>query len=149
MAGTLLIPAEHGIPTVPSAPPPDMAVAENFEVFDGLEPLDAPAGRQRTDYYAGGPRPGQTGGGNHEYTPGPLIGVRGVVGGMPLPVEYPLTGRPPGDYTRVGARTIQWRLGVGQRGPSELGAAQTTQLGIIEANPPQPGSLDAIIGGWG
>ena len=152
MAGTLLIPMDDGIPIVPSAPPPDMAVAANYEVFDGLEPLDHPAARDSDKLNfipVGGPRPGAS---NSQrtgdvYTPGPLAGVRGVIGGMPLPVAYPLTGRQMGGYTKVGSRTIQFRIGSGGRGPSALGAAQTVQLSEITNNPPQAGELSSIIAG--
>lgn len=154
MAGALLIPADEGVPIVPQQPPPDQAVAWNYEVFDGLTPLDHPAADDNgrlSMIPVGGPRPGQSDSQRTKdtYTPGPLSGVRGVVGGMPLPVAYPLVGRQPGSYTPSKALTIQWRLGVGQRGPSELGVAQTVQLAQANANTPQAGNLDAILAGWG
>ncbi len=66
---------------VPGTPPEDMAVAPNFERFDGLNPLDKPSGKlpgTRTDGTT--PVAGQT------YTRSPWDGTTGVVGGQPLPV---------------------------------------------------------------
>lgn len=142
---------------IPGSPPADLAVAPNFERFDGLdEPhLDNPAGvqgdrSQGGAAYGPGPRPGQqnqpTG---QEYTPGPITGLVGVLGGQPLPVSDRIH-RPAGSYTGVATNVgLPHRLGIGQRGPSALGADQTVKLAEITNNPPQPGDLTAIIGGWG
>lgn len=141
---------------VPTTPQADMAVAANFERFDGLNPLDHPAGEGGQD--SGGaaygwdvaghsPRPGQSDQPlDQVYTPGPLAGVVGVLGGQPLPVGDCIH-RGPGVPTLVRAPSVQWRLGVAQRGPSELGVAQTVQLSEITNNPPQPGDLTAILAG--
>jgi hypothetical protein len=126
-------------------------VAWNFERFDGFEPLDHPgsalgsAAIATPSDYA---RPGQlaTPLAEQTYTPSTLERPVGVVGGQPLPTS-PRIFRPPGDYTRAKAPTIQWRIGVGQHGPSSLGAANTVQLSEITNNPPQPGDLAAIIAG--
>lgn len=157
MAGALLLNGGNpgAVVAVPAtSPQPDLAIAANFERFDGLgqPPLDAPAGvvdgNRLGESYGESPRPGQH---NQEegqtYTPGPLQGVTGTIGGQPLPVrdwKYAT-----GAYTGAVAPGIQFRQGVGQRGPSELGAAQTTALGGITNNPPEPGDLSAIIAGVG
>lgn len=144
---------------------PDLGIAKNFERFDGLgqPPLEHPATENPQDWTGGGgafygwaaeggsPRPGQSDQPiGQVYTTGALVGVTGTLGGQPLPVrdwKYQQDGRD--GYTGATAPSIQFRLGVGQRGPSELGAAQTTALAMITNNPPEPGSLDAIIAGVG
>ncbi len=149
--------AEGEIPTtVPAqSESPDLAIAANFERFDGLgqPPLENPAaeseGTQLGEVYGTNvARPGQL---NQEhgqvYTPGALVGVTGAIGAAPLPVQDWKYHH--GDFTAATAPGIQFRLGVGQRGPSELGAAQTTALGGITNNPPEPGDLSAIIAGVG
>jgi hypothetical protein len=157
---------------------PDLAVAANFERFDGLGPpplasgpnpvggqaglpLDAPAASDPSNGGTGFgadfgfnepghyPRPGQI---NQPlgqvYTQGPLQGVVGTLGGQPLPVSDRIH-RPEGDYTKAKAPTIQWRLGVGQKGPSELGLAQTVTQSEFTNNPPVPGELTGILAGLG
>jgi hypothetical protein len=157
MAGALLLNAGNpgAVVPVPAASPlPDLAIAPNFERFDGLgQPeLDHPAGvedgNRFGESFGASPRPGQH---NQEegqvYTPGALVGVTGTIGGQPLPVaswKYHT-----GAATPASAPSVQFRLGVGQRGPSELGAAQTVALGGITNNPPEPGDLSSIISGQG
>lgn len=142
-AGALLIPLE-GSPVVPGTAPAPMAVAPNYEVFDGLGPLDHAVSSPPVE---GSPsRPGG-GPGSPDYTPGPVSGVRGVVGGMPLPVADPLT-RPPGEYTPAGVFTVQYRLGVGQQGPSALGVQNTLQ-GLAASQPPIPTPFELILSGQG
>jgi hypothetical protein len=158
MAGALLL--NNGNPgavvAVPSESPlPDLAIAPNFERFDGLgqPPLDHPAGtvdgNRLGEAYGPSPRPGQH---NQEegqvYTPGALVGVTGTIGGQPLPTSDRIH-RPAGATTGATAPSIQFRQGVGQRGPSELGAAQTVALAGITTNPPVPGDLSLIISGQG
>ena len=148
MSGPLLATAREF--TWPTAP--DLAVAPNFERFDGIDepPLDHPAGQQDGQRvgidYGHGPRPGQknqpTG---QVYTPGPLSGVVGVLGGQPLPVGDRIH-RPDGVVTLVHTPSIQFRLGVGQ---AYQGIEQTVALSEITNNPPQPGDLSAIIAGQG
>lgn len=143
---------------VPGSPQADLAVAPNFERFDGIDQpvLDNPAA-DVADGASGGslgadynptPRPGQT---NQPigqvYTEGPLSGVVGVLGGQPLPVADRIQ-RPAGVTTLVNAPTVQFRMGIAQRGPSELGVAQTVALGQITSNPPEPGDLQSILSGW-
>lgn len=130
----------------PNNPQSDTAVAENFARFDGLGPLDNPAGRDRTQYINNGPRPGMAESPADTYTPGPISGVVGTVGGQPLPVS-PRVWRAPGQVTQVNTPSIQKRMGVGQNGPSALGAAQTTQLSEVTNNPPVPGDISGIIAG--
>jgi len=139
-----------GPSVLPATPPPDLAVAPNFERFDGLEqpPLEGPAGNQRIVFYPGGPRPGASAPTPDEYTPGPISGVVGVIGGQPLPTSDRIH-RPAGAFTSATAPSIQFRKGVGQHGPSELGVAQTLALSQITNNPPQPGDLTSILAGWG
>jgi hypothetical protein len=143
---------------VPQIPPVEIAVAPNFERFDGLgQPqLDHPAGESQGGGAAYGwdqpqhsPRPGQsdqpTG---QTYTPGPITGVVGTIGGQPLPTSDRMF-RPPGAYTGAVPLSVQHRLGVGQYGPSSLGIQNTTQLSEITNSPPQPGDIASIIAGLG
>ena len=156
MAQSAEIPAE--------SPNPDIAVAGNFERFDGLgQPaLEHPAADFPDSGGTGGggafydwnnpansPRPGQADQPlGQVYTTGALVGVTGTTGGQPLPVrdwKFQSDGRD--GYTGATAPSVQFRQGVGQRGPSQLGAAQTTALSMITNNPPEPGSLALIASG--
>jgi hypothetical protein len=129
---------------VPTASSPDMAVAPNFERFDGLTPLDnAP---ENPEFYVGGPRPGVAAPTPIVYTRGPIAGLVNTLGGQPLPVS-PRVYKNPGDYTHSrGVGTLQFRLGVGQ---NYGGIQQTVALSEISQNPPQPGDLTSIIAGLG
>ena len=157
MAGMLLQWA--GPLAVPSVPPVEIAVAPNFERFDGLgQPqLDHPAGdgagggaAYGWDLAGHSPRPGQSDQPHGQtYTPGPITGVVGTVGGQPLPVADAIHRGPGAGYTVAHSPSIQHRLGVGQRGPSSLGAANTVQLSEVTNNPPQPGDIASIIAGLG
>lgn len=172
-AGPAILISNPGYIVGPAVPQTDLAVAPNFERFDGLaarnqpggpsiqpDELLHPAGLNPADYAAGfetggdfgrSPRPGQMGQPvGQVYTEGPLQGVVGTLGGQPLAVVVSdRLHRNPGAYTPSKWPTIQQRMGVGQRGPSELGVAQTVQLGEITSNPPVPGSLSAILAGLG
>jgi len=137
-------------PVVPRTPQVELNHAYNFQEFDGLEvPMGNPAESVSlgTNYKGEYARPGQlnTPRDQQTYTPGPLRGVVGTLGGQPLPVANPLyrLGR---GYTPSVTPSIQFRLGVGQNYP---GIGQTTALSEITNNPPIPGDLSAIIGGWG
>lgn len=164
MAAGALLNANPGMIVSPEVPQVDNAVAPNFERFDGLTlPTDNPA---TADPMAGGigtgaefgynvvgayPRPGavNTPVPEQVYTPGPLKGTVGVVGGQPRPTagsgQYrEVAGSTVGGYTPGKTNSIQQRLGVGQ---NNQGAAQTVQLSEITSNPPQPGDLSAIIAG--
>ena len=144
---------------VPQTPQADQAVAVNFERFDGLDghpQLDAPAAQSPEDYtggwytddgYGPSPRPGQMAQPMGQvYTPGPLAGVVGVLGGQPLPVGAWQSNDDAYDraYTRSKTPSIQWRLGNGQ---NNQGVAQTVALSEITSNPPQPGDLTSILAG--
>ena len=141
---------------VPSSGAPDLAVGANFERFDGLSqpPLDHPAaqdpmygGRGDVEAYGASPRPGQKNQPvGQEYTPGPISGVVGVVGGQPLPVAPWLYKQKVGAYTPSKTHSIQHRLGQGQ---AYQGVAQTVALSEITDNPPQPGDLTMILAGLG
>jgi hypothetical protein len=168
MAGALLLNQGNPGAVVPVPQEdtiPDLKIAANFERFDGLTlPTDHPA---TADPDSGGtgpggamygwdklgayPRPGAVDEPlGQVYTPGALRGLTNTIGGQPLPVrdwKYQEDGKD--GYTAVRSPGIQFRQGVGQRGPSELGAAQTTVLGGITNNPPEPGDLSAIIAGLG
>ncbi len=125
---------------VPGAPPEDMAVAPNFERFDGLAPLDKPTGRNpgtRTN--------GTTPVDLQTYTRSAWDAVTGTVGGMPLPVADPLH-RPEGSSTPAYPVNMQYRGGVGQ---ANQGVAQTVQLATLANNPPAAGDLSSILAGWG
>lgn len=123
----------------------DANIAENFERFDGLMPLQNPAGWQRTQTNPT-PRPGQSVNTPDVYTPGPLSATVGTLGGQPLPTSTRIY-RNEGQTTLVNTPQMQHRMGVGQHGPSELGAAQTNALSEITNAPPVPGELSGIIAG--
>lgn len=130
---------------VPQGAPSDQAVAWNYEEFDGLTPLDGPAGNQRSEFWDGhGPRPGMQPTPD-VYTPGAIPGVVGTLGGQPLPVADALH-RQQGAATYTVAPSIQFRLGVGQK---YQGVAQTVALADITNNPPVPDGMSAILAGWG
>ncbi len=162
MAGALLIPA--GQIVSPEHPQLDLAVGPNFERFDGLDVPDTnpatawpEAGGTGTgadygfDVLGHYPRPGQTDQPMGQvYTPGPLRGVVGTVGGQPLSAARvsDRIHRPAGDYSPGKTHSIQYRLGVTQASDvSNIGAGQTNALGEITSNPPQPGDLASIIAG--
>jgi len=143
---------------VPADAPPDLAVAPNFERFDGIDnpELSHPAGLAGNEPAAGGydywhapgttPRPGQLDQPiGQVYTPGVLQGLMNTLGGQPLPVATAIK-RAPGGYTPSKTPSIQHHLGVGQRA---TGWAQTVRLGEITSNPPEPGDLQSIIAGFG
>lgn len=160
-AGPAIIISNPGMIVGPAVPQTDLAVAPNFERFDGLSqpPLDHPAGVDDTNYTGGfatnggtfseSPRPGQMAQPEGQvYTPGVISGVVGTVGGQPYPVS-PRIYKDEGAYTPSKWPTVQHRLGVGQRGPSSLGVANTVQLSEITNNPPVPGDLQSILAGLG
>lgn len=137
---------------------PDTAVGPDFERFDGLTPLDHPAG-QEFPYGDPGtagahtPRPGQgpTPLADQTFTPGAVPGVVGVLDGQPPDLRggWGRGGgryKPEGDYTHALAFTTQHRLGVGQ---NFQGVAQTVALSEITSNPPEPGDLTSILAGQG
>lgn len=136
------------LPVVPGAAPAELAHAENFERFDGLElptTNNTDQGLFGTDQ-KNNPRPGFTDTPIDEqtFTAAPLRGTVGVVGGQPLPIASWLYGGGRG-YTPSESPTIQFRTGVGQ---GYQGAAQTVALSEITNNPPVPGDLSGIIAGW-
>lgn len=125
---------------VPGRPPDDLAVATNFERFDGLEPLAGhnpgpPPKPSRTD--GSTPQAAQT------YTPSPVGRLTNTIGGQPLPTSDRIH-RGPGVTTLVNTPSMQQRLGVGQ---DATGVAQTVALAGLTNNPPQPGDISAIIAG--
>jgi hypothetical protein len=135
-------------PTVPTQPPIELAIAENFQEFDGLNvPATNNTGEQPFGTpYGATPRPGQLNTPQNEqtYTRGPMRGFVNTLGGQPLPVANWLyrTGR---GYTPSVAGGIQHRLGVGQ---NYGGVSQTAIMSEITNNPPVPGDLSSIISGW-
>jgi len=140
---------------VPTVPQPDIAVAANFERFDGLDvpatnPATAqpdkatPVGVQKTPLQYR-PRPGgaDTPPSEQTYTQGALRGLTNTLGGQPLPVrDWKYSGGRA--YTPGRTHSIQHRLGDGQ---NNGGAAQTVALSQITGNPPVPGDLSGIIAG--
>lgn len=125
---------------VPGTPPEDMAVAPNFERFDGMQPLDKPSGKvpgSRTD--------GTTPLAQQTYTASPWDGVTATIGGQPLPVADPLF-RPAGSSTPAFPVNVQYRGGVGQ---ANQGVAQTVAMAELANNPPPSGDLTSILAGWG
>lgn len=146
MAGAILLPV--GPYLVPGGGGADMAVAPDFERFDGLTQLDNPAGNGRPMYgaVADNPRPGQSVTTPDVYTPGPISGVVGTLGGQPLPAKAGVW-KEYGDYQHSrGVPSMQFRLGVGQ---NFGGAQQTVALSEITSNPPVPGDITGIIAGLG
>jgi hypothetical protein len=131
---------------VPQGAPSDQAVASNYERFDGLTDLSHPAGNQDNVFWPGDktPRPGMQPTPD-VYTPGPLAGVVGTLGGQPLPVSDRLK-KLPGSATYTVAPSVQFRLGVGQK---YQGVAQTVALADITNNPPVPDGMSSILAGWG
>lgn len=131
---------------VPARPPADVAVAANFERFDGLTPLDNRPGMVPFGLdYGETPRPGQTQTAIDEqtYTRGPNVGLVNTLGGQPLP-RGQWSGRPPGGYTPAPARII----GGPKMGRQRFnGAAETVFFADLQSNPPQPGDLASIIAG--
>ncbi len=138
---------------VPQTPQADMAVAHNFERFDGLDepPLDhntglVPFGAN----YGHRPRPGQnqTPVAEQVFTPGPISGLVNALGATPYPVG---NRRPPnapafGAYTPAAARIVG---GPKMGRQAYQGIAQTVFLSEITSAPPQPGDITSIISGWG
>lgn len=130
---------------VPQSAPSDQAVAWNYEQFDGLTDLDHPAGNERSVFWDGHtPRPGMQPTPD-VYTPGPLAGVAGTLGGQPLPTSERIK-RVEGTATYTVSPSVQFRLGVGQQ---YQGVAQTVALADITNNPPTPDGMGAILAGWG
>lgn len=147
MAGMLLNWAGPDL-VVPQQAPVDLAVAPNFERFDGLTPLDNPAGNQQLVYFDGKtPRPGQQPTPD-EYTLGAIPGVVGVIGGQPLAAARtsPRITRPEGTTQLVTEYNTQSRFGVGQ---DYQGVAQTVALANLTNNPPVPDGMETILGGYG
>jgi hypothetical protein len=130
---------------VPQAAPADHAVGWDYEQFDGLTPLEHPAGNQDNVFWLGAtPRPGMQPTPD-VYTPGPLAGAMGTLGGQPLPVSERIK-RPQGKATFTITPSVQFKSGVGQ---NYQGVAQTVALADITNNPPVPDGMTAILAGWG
>lgn len=138
---------------VPGTPPADMAVASNFERFDGLgePPLDnAPAAVPFGTAYPGSPRPGQlnTPPDEQVYTRSPNSGLVGVLGGQPLPVgnRLPPAANAEGQVTLASRRVVGGpKLVLGsQHNPS---LAATVYMSEITSSPPQPGDMTSILAG--
>ena len=140
---------------VPITPPLDDAVAPNFERFDGLngpeDNYDAHPPVLGLEY-GHTPRPGAVNSPESDivYTPGPLTGVTGTLGGQPLPVKaWEPAAREDDSYTP--GRTFrypQFNLGKNKLGgQNNNGVEQTIALSQISQNPPQPGDLASIIAG--
>lgn len=137
---------------VPETPPLPQAVGENYEIFTPDSPeLVQPVGGQLP--LTGSPnRPGQgIFEGPQVNTRGGMGGLHTVAGGQPLSAARTSDRihRPPGAYTLVRAPTIRLRKGVGQKGPSELGVAQTITQATRTAHLPIGGTtlLQMIAGG--
>ena len=156
MAGMLLNWAGPDL-VVPGEAPADLAVAPNFERFDGLTVPQTNPSTEDPDSsvyafgfpYGASPVPGHrsTPIADQTYTEGAIPGVVGVIGGQPLPVSGRLQGsKPEGRTQLVNEYNTQQRRGVGQ---AYQGVAQTVALAAITNNPPEPAGMEAILGGWG
>ena len=134
--------------SVPRVPREEYFHAANFQEFDGLEtPLTSNSGGTDTGInYGETPRPGQlnTAPADQTYTPGPLRGVVGTLGGQPLPVANPIYRLGRGYTPANDTQRIQTRMGAGT---NSQGVAQTVQLSEITNNPPVPGDISAILAG--
>lgn len=141
MAAGPLIAAAQGGWIVPLTSPLDIAVAPNYEKFDGQQQLDKPTGLDP------GSRPGagQTPLDLQTYTKSSRGALTNTLGGQPLPVSDRIH-RGPGSTTPAHPVNMQFRSGVGQ---NNQGVAQTVALASITTNPPQPGDLTSIISGMG
>ena len=151
----LLVPGMAGFIEGPQT---ELAVSPNFESFDGLG-IFPDTGPESSVYY-GDPvaqREGPSDRGTptplteQVYTPSPNSGLVNTLGGQPYPASAGVNrgGKGPGYYTPTVAQSQQFRLGIGQHGPSELGVAQTVKLSEITSNPPEPGDLTSILAGLG
>jgi len=168
MAGAVLL--TPGMAGFIEGPQLELGVGPGYEQFDGLTDNDPntinppPIGPESGVYYdnpvlsrqgpsnRGTPTPLT----DQTYTPGPIAFPVGTLQGQPWPARAgvyraasPTGSGGPGGYTPAVAQGVQFRLGVGQRGPSELGVAQTVALGEITNNPPEPGDLASILAGQG
>jgi hypothetical protein len=174
MAAALLL--GFGGFVVPGVAQPDLAVASNFERFDGLDiPADHPASDGADgDFTSTGAIYGI---GTPDNTPGAVPVQVHPTGKYPRPGQLddppangnqvytpgPLRGltntlggqplkvadwkfRGERQYTPSRTSSIQHRLGDGQ---AYQGAAQTVQLSEITGSPPVPGDLSGIIAGQG
>lgn len=148
MSGLLVaqLPPGPGNYVVPSEPPPEVAHATYFEVFDGLEPL---VNNDQANWVGGQvqrPGAGGTPVADQVFTRGAVPGITGRLGGQPLPVaswQYRV-GRGYTDGLNLAGNFQRMHYGVGQ---NYQGPAQTTQLSEITNNPPVPGDLSGIIAG--
>ncbi len=168
MAGAVLL--TPGMAGFIEGPQLELGVGPNYEQFDGLSDNDPntinpapPIGPEAGVYYDNpvqsrqGPsnRGTSTPLAEQVYTPGPIVFPVGTLGAQPWPAragQYRgnvTGGGGPGGYTPAVAQGVQFRLGVGQRGPSELGVAQTVALSEITNSPPEPGDLTSILSGQG
>lgn len=138
---------------VPQTPPADMAVAGNFERFDGLDepPLEHATGLVPFGAaYTATPRPGQTNTPPPEqvYTPGPITTLTNTLGGQPWPVG---NARPPGAAARGHYTPAPFRLVGGPKlvrgSQHNPGLAQTVFFSEITGNPPETGDLTMILAG--
>jgi hypothetical protein len=134
--------------SVPRVPREEYFHAANFQEFDGLTTPRTSnlGGIPEGTAYGANPRPGQQNTPLNEqtYTPGPLRGVVGTLGGQPLPVANPLYRLGRGYTAANDTQRIQTRMGAGT---NSQGVAQTVQLSEITNNPPVPGDISAILAG--
>jgi hypothetical protein len=153
--GVLLLPGMAGFIEGPQT---ELAVGPNYEQFDGLDATPE-VGPEASTYY-GNPVQSREGPSNRgtptpldeqTYTPAPNNGLVNTLGGQPYPASAGVNrgGKGAGYYTPAIAQSQQFRLGIGQHGPSELGVAQTVKLSEITSNPPEPGDLTSILAGLG
>jgi len=161
----MLIPGMAGFIEGPQV---ELAVGPNYEQFDGVGNGDngpIPEKNPESSMVYPNPVDNRVGPSNRGsptpvdeqvYTQGPIVGVVGTLGGQPWPAKAgvyraasPTGGSIAGAYTPARANSVQFRLGVGQAGPSELGVAQTVKLSEITSNPPEPGDLTSILAGLG
>lgn len=132
---------------VPATPQPDMAVAANYERFDGLIPLDNNPGGVPfgDDVYGHAPRDsGQTPISEQVFTHAVNGGLVNTLGGQPLPVRQ-WSGTPGGrTFTPAGSKLIG---GPKMGHQMTTGIAETVFFGELQQSPPVPGDLLSIISG--
>lgn len=146
IAARLQAQAEAAIGTQTPVP---VAVGSNYEIFTPTAPQPAQPVPGQAGLTGSPNRPGQAQYLGPEVFANGMGGLTNVEGGEPLISTSDRIHRPPGAYTLVRAPSYRLRKGVGQKGPSSLGIAQTIEQATRNTNPPGGQSLLSMIAGLG